>query len=272
MDNNSDESPLYLFDKNFAAKMGLNTTHSRIREPNGRVPAYWPPRCFGEDFFSVLGSQRPDNQWLIIGPARSGSTFHKDPNATSAWNAVLRGSKYWIMFPGNPARLPPPGVYVSPDQSEVTFPLSIAEWLLNFHAPARRTPGCLEGICDEGEVLHVPSGWWHLVVNLRASIAITHNFVSRRHLGATLGFLKYKADQVSGFKRDVEDPYDTFVERMRQIHPEVLEAALAEVEGKRKRKWDEVVHGEKGDTGDREGAGNGFSFGFGDDGSDADVP
>ena len=24
----------------------------------------------------------------IMGPAKSGSTFHKDPNATSAWNAV----------------------------------------------------------------------------------------------------------------------------------------------------------------------------------------
>ena len=62
------------------------------------------------------------------------------------------------MFPSSKDNPPPPGVFVSEDQSEVTSPLSIAEWLLGFHAEARKTRGCMEGICGEGEVLHVPSG------------------------------------------------------------------------------------------------------------------
>ena len=80
---NLDESPLYLFDHAFAEKMGLRV---------GKRPGdgdYWVPECFGEDFFSVLGDQRPDHRWLIVGPERSGSTFHKDPNAT---RYVLRGT------------------------------------------------------------------------------------------------------------------------------------------------------------------------------------
>ena len=216
----------------------------------------------------MLGNKRPDDKWLIIGPTRSGSTYHKDPNATSAWNAVLRGSKYWIMFPSSPSSPPPPGVYVSEDQSEVTSPLSIAEWLLGFHAEARKTPGCVEGICGEGEVLHVPSGWWHLVVNLEESIAITQNFVPRAHLADVLEFLRDRKEQVSGFRKEVVDPYQEFVEGMRMVHPELLELGLAELERKtegRKRRWDVAVGKEDG-----EGSG-GFSFGFGDD-SDEEVP
>ncbi|TVY60856.1 F-box protein [Lachnellula suecica] len=262
MRDNSDESPLYLFDRSFVEKMKLQPGKQQER------PSYWIPECFGDDLFAVLGNQRPDDKWLIIGPARSGSTYHKDPNATSAWNAVLRGSKYWIMFPSDSSSPPPPGVYVSEDQSEVTSPLSIAEWLLGFHAEARKTAGCVEGVCGEGEVLHVPSGWWHLVVNLDASIAITQNFVPRSHLAGVLSFLKEKPDQVSGFKKDVRDPYGTFVEGMQSQHPELLKQAFEELRKKaegKKRKWDEAVGKEDGK---KDG---GFSFGFGDD-SDEEIP
>ncbi|KAJ0426084.1 hypothetical protein BJY00DRAFT_298225 [Aspergillus carlsbadensis] len=270
MKNNSDESPLYLFDKEFVSKMGLKVG------PIDQEPetAYWPPPCFGEDFFSVLGTDRPDRQWLIIGPERSGSTFHKDPNATSAWNAVVRGSKYWIMFPSTSKLPPPPGVYVSDDQSEVTSPLSIAEWLLGFHAEARRTQGCIEGICREGEILHVPSGWWHLVVNLEPAIAITQNFIPRAHLTAALDFLSNKADQISGFRKDVTNPFEQFVAKMQESHPELLQTALDELKKKsdgKKRKWDEIVHG-KTNTDSGEPESGGFSFGFGGDDSDVEVP
>ncbi|KAL3453637.1 hypothetical protein BJX65DRAFT_128839 [Aspergillus insuetus] len=268
--NNSDESPLYLFDKEFVSKMGLKVG-PLDQEPEA---AYWPPPCFGEDFFSVLGNDRPDRQWLIIGPERSGSTFHKDPNATSAWNAVVRGSKYWIMFPSSSKLPPPPGVYVSDDQSEVTSPLSIAEWLLGFHAEARRTQGCIEGICQEGEILHVPSGWWHLVVNLEPAIAITQNFIPRAHLTAALDFLSNKADQISGFRKDVTNPYDQFVAKMQESHPELLQTALDELKKKsegKKRKWDEIVHG-KTNADSIEPVSGGFSFGFGGDDSDVEVP
>jgi len=73
MENTSDESPLYLFDHLFVEKMNLTV---------GINGDYCIPECFGQDLFASLGENRPDSRWLIIGPERSGSTFHKDPNAT----------------------------------------------------------------------------------------------------------------------------------------------------------------------------------------------
>ncbi|KAK8126331.1 uncharacterized protein PG998_002090 [Apiospora kogelbergensis] len=228
MQNSSDESPLYLFDRRFAEKMNLQTGQ-------GENSAYWPPECFGEDLFHLLGQERPAYRWLML--------QH------------------------------PPGVFVSEDSSEVTSPLSIAEYLLTFHADARREAGCIEGICRTGEMLYVPNGWWHLVINLEAGIALTQNFVtnSQKHLAHVLSFLKYKPDQVTGFAKEIESPYDLFVERLRAEQPGLLDQALAEMQrisNGKKRTWEEAVgvHEDQSGTG-----GGGFSFGFGG-GDDDEIP
>ncbi|KAK3394706.1 Clavaminate synthase-like protein [Podospora didyma] len=265
MINSHDESPLYLFDRKFAEKMGL-----QVGKEEGA--AYWKPDCFGSDLFELLGPARPAHRWLIIGPERSGSTFHKDPNATSAWNAVIRGAKYWIMFP--PAA-EVPGVYVSQDNSEVTSPLSIAEWLLEFQAEARKLPQCREGICRAGEVLHVPSGWWHLVVNMEAGIALTQNFVPKSHLPEVLCFLKDKPEQISGFTRDIVDPYSLFVARLREEYPDLLEDGLrqlADRQAQKKRRWDlavgNTVNEDEDEPHKKNSTGFSFGFGFGDEEKD----
>ncbi|CAI6284103.1 unnamed protein product [Periconia digitata] len=270
--NSNDESPLYLFDRDFASKTGIKVGTSTSTSNDESQAAYSPPRCFGADLFIVLGPHRPDSRWLILGPARSGSTFHKDPNATNAWNAVLTGSKYWLMFPSSPSLPPPPGVFLSPDHSEITSPLSIAEYLLTFHQLARQTPGCREGICNEGEVLHVPSGWFHLVLNLSDSLALTQNFVPRAKVADVLGFLRDRRDQVSGFREDVcGRAYELFVQGLTREMPGVVEEGLVELErreGKGKTRWEVLTKKD----GDGEGGGGGFSFGFGFEGEDGEVP
>ena len=265
MRDQTDESPLYIFDRAFVSKTGID-----VSAPP--TASYWPPTAFGPDLFDVLGDHRPDNKWLILGPTRSGSTFHKDPNATSAWNAVLSGKKYWLMFPSGSGISPPPGVLVSEDQSEITSPLSIAEYLLTFHDIARDTPGCKEGICHAGEVLHVPSGWFHLVLNLEDSLALTQNFVPRGKVADVLGFLRDQRGEVSGFKEGGCDrAFELFVERLGEREPRVLAEGLGELERRGRRgRWEVLTRG--GEEVDEGGGGGGFSFGFGGDESDADIP
>ncbi|KAN0065828.1 hypothetical protein ACQY0O_000958 [Thecaphora frezii] len=207
-----DESPFYLFDATFADDPHASLEW-RVPKIFHQISAEMPDLSghtagVRSDLFSLLGPLRPDHRWIIAGPSRSGSGWHKDPNGTSAWNAVLTGRKAWMMLPPH---VTPPGVYVSADEAEITAPLSIAEWLIGFAEETRKTYGpsaarpgdrvLLEVVCEAGEVLYVPSGWWHLVVNLEESVALTQNFVSPPELGVVLDFMKNKADQLSGFKK-----------------------------------------------------------------------
>ena len=151
-------------------------------------------RCLEKD-------DRPDKRWLLVGNERSGSKWHKDPNRTSAINGVLYGRKKWWMLPPD---CPPPGVFWSPDGAEVAQPVSLFEWLLQYHHEyaigndqTRRLRQ--EGICHENEIVFVPRGWWHAVINLDDwTIAVTENFVTKAILQEVRHFLHYKVDQISG--------------------------------------------------------------------------
>ncbi|KAJ3042066.1 hypothetical protein HDV00_008147 [Rhizophlyctis rosea] len=193
MEDSKDEAPLYLFDKWFGRKVGDD---GRRRETSSLVEDYTVPEYFSDDLFSLLGDERPDYRWLIIGPERSGSTFHVDPNATSAWNAVLSGRKKWILYPPH---IPPPGVFPTPDGSEVTSPTTLSEWYINhYHSTTLSPHPPIECVCEAGELLYVPSGWWHSVMNLQASIAVTQNFVVGVTGGGGWGFLLVRRGPVSG--------------------------------------------------------------------------
>ena len=62
---------------------------------------YKVPEIFQDDLFTVFNSNNliadPDHAWIIMGSARSGSTFHKDPNSTSPGMQHIR-RKLWVML------------------------------------------------------------------------------------------------------------------------------------------------------------------------------
>ena len=143
---------------------------------------------------------------------RSGSAFHIDPNCTHAWNAPIIGRKRWIFYPPG---VDPPGVYPSPDGDDVCMPISIGEWFLTHwdeHVRRRRDPDParrpMECTACPGDVLFVPHGWWHMVLNIGdrdddhdvrgASVALTRNYVSASNLPDVLRFLDTQVGQISG--------------------------------------------------------------------------
>ncbi|OAY82302.1 F-box protein [Ananas comosus] len=239
-----EERPLYLFDPRFAEKVPE-------MDSDYQVPVY-----FREDLFALLGRERPDYRWVIIGPAGSGSSFHVDPNSTSAWNAVVSGSKKWVMFP---PEVVPPGVHPSPDGAEVACPVSIMEWFMNFYEQCktwRKRP--VECICRAGEVVFVPNGWWHLVINLEDSVAITQNYVSKRNLLNVLNFLgKPNASELVSGTKDRVNLYEKFRNAIDAAFPGLinrleLKAQEKTSEKKKQSFWESVTDANAG----------GFRFSF----------
>jgi hypothetical protein len=189
----AEEAPLYLFERDFMQNTYLQDDWwipQNFSSKNDDIDSH---RC--TDLFRVFGeNRRPDYRWLVIGPKRSGSIFHIDPNSTHAWNCCITGKKKWIFYPINN---PPPGVKSSEDGADVVVPVSTGEWLLSFwsyHMKERKNPDLskrpLEGIAHPGDVIFVPQGYWHMVVNLEDTIAITQNYVSTSNLATCLHFLR----------------------------------------------------------------------------------
>ncbi|KAF3445888.1 hypothetical protein FNV43_RR11065 [Rhamnella rubrinervis] len=165
-----DEDPLYIFDDKFG------------EHAQGLLNDYSVHHLFQEDFFDVLDrDQRPPFRWLIIGPERSGASWHVDPALTSAWNTLLCGRKRWALYP--PGRVPlGVTVHVNDEDGDVNIesPTSL-QWWLDFYPLLPDEDKPIECTQLPGETIFVPSGWWHCVLNLETTIAVTQNFVNSRN-------------------------------------------------------------------------------------------
>lgn len=165
-----DEDPLYIFDDKFG------------EVAPGLLKDYSVPHLFQEDWFDVLQrDKRPPYRWLIIGPERSGASWHVDPALTSAWNTLLCGRKRWALYP--PGRVPlGVTVHVNEDDGDVSIdtPTSL-QWWLDFYPLLADEEKPIECTQLPGETIYVPSGWWHCVLNLETTVAVTQNFVNSKN-------------------------------------------------------------------------------------------
>ncbi|CAI7919963.1 unnamed protein product, partial [Closterium sp. NIES-53] len=230
-----DEEPLYIFDPKFG------------EQAPALVSDYSVPPHFTEDVFAAMPAlQRPMYRWLVAGPQRSGAGWHVDPALTSAWNTLLAGRKRWALYP--PGKVPP-GVTlrVDDDSGDVDYdgPTSLKVYPL-----LRPEDKPIEVMQRSGETIYVPSGWWHSVLNLDLTVAVTQNFASSANFDCVC------LDMVPGRHRGVARAGRLAIEAGEKWD-ERLKAMYGEGEEEEDEdEWEEVEEGEEV-GGSEEGEGEG---------------
>ena len=102
-----------------------------------------------------------DFRFCYIGPAGTFTPLHRDVYASYSWSANVVGRKKWWFFP-------PDRLQTVHRNGELVFDVR----------EIQKGAGGLEMIQQEGEIIFVPSGWHHQVMNLDFCISINLNFAS----------------------------------------------------------------------------------------------
>lgn len=150
----------------------LKDWHLAALEPD--YAAYEVPPCLGEDWLNehwaacaastgaAATASGGDHRFVYVGPAGSRTRLHADVLFSYSWSANVVGSKRWRLVPEEQRHLVSDAATLArkPNLDEI--------------------PGVapIEIIQKSGELLFVPSGWFHEVENLTDCISINHNWLN----------------------------------------------------------------------------------------------
>ncbi len=191
--SDGDSAPLYVFDPNI---LGHASTFcddgSLVRD------AFGTPPCFSHDAGAAVCDEkfRPlPPSWLLVGAVRSGTPIHDHPT-TVAWNALLVGCKLWCCFPPDVDErallLNLDGYTEGGEEDEEDFDLSALEWFCRAGAGGGGEGGrqlhesAAVIVQRPGEVVFLPVGWFHVVLNVETSTALSMSLTLRRDLPSVL--------------------------------------------------------------------------------------
>lgn len=155
----------------------------KVNMPNALLddcqPFPMPTRMFAEYGPALIGMGAPnrtmwkDHLALTVGRDLQGLTFHRH---NAAWNVVVFGSKRWVLY--DATRISSNITRLKRMTRDVNNPIQLtsSNWIRELYQKDERMfeirhhgHDCLQ---RAGELLFVPRGWAHMVVNIGDTIAV----------------------------------------------------------------------------------------------------
>lgn len=183
-----DSAPLYVFDPDILT--------SSFEDGIPTCSSFSTPACFSNDAMGCINGTeyRPlPPAWLLVGVTRSGTPIHNHP-LTVAWNALLVGCKLWCCLP--------PDVDESllllnlDDESDDDFDLAAVDWFQQCGPLPNKAKIIVQ---RPGEVVFLPPGWFHVVLNVDTSTAISVSLTLRRDLEEAIPLLMKEDKDFAAF-------------------------------------------------------------------------
>ena len=157
--------------KRFYVFDNLNTTYGRELEHDYETPPF-----FRHDLYKHFKSFPPDYgpmRWFALGSRFTGTTAHYDPFETDAWNTVVHGMKWWILFPQNAHKVIDDDYEMLGCDSRCSDKsASLTDYYETLWRSPKRINKFFQGqpvkhvLQKKGETLYIPNGIIHRYVNL----------------------------------------------------------------------------------------------------------
>lgn len=178
-----DEQLLYLKDWHFYAEM------RRRHQP---LP-YHCPSYFSDDWLNewLDSTHQLDYRFVYMGPAGTKTCLHADVFRSFSWSANVVGVKHWKLLPPSSAHLlydrygrnTAPSLDVTAVDAEV-YP-GLEEAQLHVVTVFQRA----------GQVMFIPSGWFHEVVNVTDALSINQNWFNAHNASSVINHLHIEYEQ-----------------------------------------------------------------------------
>eukprot|EP00050_Salpingoeca_kvevrii_P018467 m.74541 g.74541 ORF g.74541 m.74541 type:complete len:411 (-) comp8059_c0_seq2:4180-5412(-) len=138
------------------------TTH-----PDG-ARMYKPPAPFAPDWLNAYCAQRGDDfRFVYLGPAGSRTLLHTDVLGSFSWSANISGKKRWTFFPPDQRTL------LRSKRGHLLKDITSVDEKEYPHF-SKAVP--LVVLQEPGDLIFVPSFWYHQVENLTDALSINHNW------------------------------------------------------------------------------------------------
>ncbi|XP_018326835.2 jmjC domain-containing protein 4, partial [Agrilus planipennis] len=150
--NYNNQMPLYY----------LKDWHLKNLFPNNNF--YDVPYYFASDWLNeyLIETSDDDYRFVYMGPRGSWTPFHADVFNSFSWSANVSGKKKWFLFPpGNEEKL---------KDSLGNLPYDVSD--------LKDEIAYYEIIQSSGDVVFVPSGWYHQVWNIEDTVSVNHNWIN----------------------------------------------------------------------------------------------